>query len=98
MQIGIIGTGLIGASIGLRLHSHGEKGMSVIGYDVNRDNLNLALKINAIDSVAESIDVVVKNSKIVIIAAPILDVKDIFEAIIIPIDIASPWVNLLLYL
>ena len=54
MQIGIIGTGLIGASIGLRLHSHGEKGISIIGYDVNRDHLNLALKINAIDSVAES--------------------------------------------
>tara|TARA_Y100000748_G_scaffold303513_1_gene308860 strand:+ start:948 stop:1940 length:993 start_codon:yes stop_codon:yes gene_type:complete len=81
MQIGIIGTGLIGASIGLRLHSHGEKGISIIGYDVNRDHLNLALKINAIDSVAESIDVIVKNSKIVIIATPILDVKDIFEAI-----------------
>ncbi|MBI51894.1 MAG: prephenate dehydrogenase [Chloroflexi bacterium] len=81
MQIGIIGTGLIGASIGLRLHSHGEKGISVIGYDVNRENLNLAQKINAIDSIAESIDVVVKNAKIIIISAPILDVKAIFESI-----------------
>jgi prephenate dehydrogenase len=47
MQIGIIGTGLIGASIGMALKS---QGYVVHGCDANAEHIEIALRRNAIDS------------------------------------------------
>lgn len=49
MQIGIVGTGLIGASIGMSLKS---QGYSVWGLDTNSEHLNTAIRRNAIDRAA----------------------------------------------
>jgi prephenate dehydrogenase len=78
MKIGIIGTGLIGASIGLRLKSHGEEKIIVAGFDSNKDNLNLAFKIGAISKKMKSAKELILNSNLIIIATPILDIKNIF--------------------
>ena len=52
MKIGIIGTGLIGGSIALKLK---EKNFTdfVYGIDQNEENLNKALELNIIDEKAE---------------------------------------------
>jgi|TARA_B110000438_G_C15816494_1_gene652212 prephenate dehydrogenase len=81
MKIGIIGTGLIGASIGLRLKSHGDKKVSVLGYDINSDNINLSNKIQAIDSKVKSLKELLIESNLIIIAIPILEIKSLFEQI-----------------
>ena len=50
MQIGIVGTGLIGASIGMCLKSFGYE---VVGADTNSDHLATAIRRNAIDRAGE---------------------------------------------
>ena len=54
MQIGIVGTGLIGASIGMSLKS---QGFEVFGCDSNPEHLEIALRRNAIDFVASLAEV-----------------------------------------
>lgn len=46
MQIGIVGTGLIGASVGMCLKSQGYE---VIGLDTNSEHLSTAIRRNAVD-------------------------------------------------
>ncbi|MDG1990637.1 MAG: prephenate dehydrogenase [Dehalococcoidia bacterium] len=81
MKIGIIGTGLIGASIGLRLKSHGDKNVSVLGYDIDQGNINLSEKIKAIDSKVKSLKELLIASDLIVIAIPILEIKSLFEQI-----------------
>ncbi len=50
MQIGIVGTGLIGASIGLCLKAQGYE---VVGCDTNKDHLATAIRRTAIDRGAD---------------------------------------------
>ena len=47
MQIGIIGTGLIGGSIGMSLKSSGYR---VVGCDANPEHIEIALRRNSIDA------------------------------------------------
>ena len=46
MTIGIVGTGLIGASVGMGLKAKGHR---VIGYDLSTENTDIALRRYAID-------------------------------------------------
>jgi prephenate dehydrogenase len=81
MRIAIIGLGLIGGSIGLALKQASWRGAEIIGYARRRETGSLALKSGAVDKVASSLRNVVKGADIVIIAAPVLTIKDIFEQI-----------------
>ncbi len=81
MRIAIIGLGLIGGSIGLALKQASWRGAEIIGYARRRETGSLALKSGAVDKVASSLRNVVKGADIVIIAAPVLAIKDIFEQI-----------------
>lgn len=69
MKISIIGTGLIGGSMALKLK---DKKITdfVFGIDQNEENLNKALEINIIDEKAE-LEYGVKNSDLIIIAIPV---------------------------
>ncbi|RRQ45168.1 prephenate dehydrogenase [Chryseobacterium sp. SC28] len=69
MKISIIGTGLIGGSMALKLK---DKKMTdfVFGIDQNEENLNKALEINIIDEKAK-LEYGVKNSDLIIIAIPV---------------------------
>ncbi len=81
MRIAIIGLGLIGGSIGLALKQASWRGAEIIGYARRRETGSLALKSGAVDKVESNLRNVVKGADIVIIAAPVLTIKDIFEQI-----------------
>ena len=78
MRIAIIGLGLIGGSIGLALKQANWRGAEVIGYVRRQEIGSLALKLGAVDKVESNLRDVVRGSDVVIIATPVLTIKDIF--------------------
>ena len=72
-QIAILGTGLIGTSIGLALKANDRVvGLEIIGYDRDKQNLRRAKKIGAVDRTEKNIGKAVRDASVVILAAPIL--------------------------
>lgn len=65
-RVGILGTGLIGASIGMRAR---ERGMRVVGADARAQNAQLALRRGALDLVGARADVLACD--VVVLAGPI---------------------------
>lgn len=78
-RILIIGTGLIGASVGRVLRSHGFSG-EIIGWDQSRRELNTALENGSIDRAAnETADdaiAVARETDVVLLAVPVLAILD----------------------
>jgi prephenate dehydrogenase len=66
--VAVIGTGLIGASVGLAAR---KRGFSVIGWDVHPSALRRAKTRGAVDRVARSLRAAVESAHIVILAAPL---------------------------
>src|SRR4030042_1433795 len=81
MRISIIGLGLIGGSIGFALKQASWRGAEIIGYARRRETSSLALKLGAVDKIELDLRNAVKDADIVIIAAPVLTIKDIFKQI-----------------
>ena len=81
MRIAIIGLGLIGGSIGLSLKQANWRGAEVIGYVRRQEMGSLALKLGAVDKVESNLRDVVRGAEIVIIATPVMTIKDIFVQI-----------------
>ena len=79
--IAIIGTGLIGGSIGLGLK---ERGLAtkIIGVGHRKASLNKALKIKAIDEGTTSIEKAVKNADMIILATSVSLIPDHAKKII----------------
>lgn len=81
-RVAILGTGLIGTSIGLRLHSHGRtKDLTVVGWDRNRDNAREARDLGAIGETAESVEEAVHGAWLVVLSAPVLALRTLLEEI-----------------
>ena len=78
-KVAIIGTGLIGASLGLAMKRGGLKNLEIVGMDLERANANNARKKGAVDKVVKSLPEVVKGASMVIIATPVQTIKDVFE-------------------
>jgi prephenate dehydrogenase len=76
-RIAIVGTGLIGASIGLALKASGFRG-EIVGFDVNAVEAAKALEIGAIDRVFESRDAVLARdaADVYVLAVPVLVILD----------------------
>ena len=72
-SVTIIGTGLIGASIGLALKQAGYTG-ALHGLDARAEQLDAAINLGAISSAAD-LDLAVR-SDVVVLAVPVLAVKD----------------------
>lgn len=65
-SVGILGTGLIGASIGMRAR---ERGMRVVGSDAREQHAQLALRRGALDAVGARADVLACD--VVVLASPL---------------------------
>ncbi|HTE87235.1 MAG TPA: prephenate dehydrogenase/arogenate dehydrogenase family protein [Dehalococcoidia bacterium] len=80
-RVTIIGTGLIGGSIGLGLKASQLPGVEVVGYDDSSSALATARKQGAIDISARSIGDAVDGARMVIIATPALAARSILQDI-----------------
>jgi prephenate dehydrogenase len=80
-KIAIIGLGLIGGSIGLALKRADLKDVKIVGTARTRDTLRAAKRLGAIDEDAATPAEAAKDARLVIIAAPILATKPIFDEI-----------------
>lgn len=82
MQVAIIGLGLIGGSIGIALKQKAVPGWEVVGYARRQEIAAAALSLGAIDRVETNIKDAVEAAELVIIATPVLTIKDIFSQIV----------------
>jgi prephenate dehydrogenase len=81
VRLAIIGLGLIGGSLGLALKQANWRQAEVVGYVRRHEVGSLALELGAVDKVESNLRETVKGAKIVIIATPILTIRDILSQI-----------------
>jgi prephenate dehydrogenase len=80
-KIAIIGLGLIGGSIGLALKTLRKPKVEIVGFDLRPSQAKRASKMGAIDRAAKDLRSAVENAGLVILAVPILAIRDNLEAI-----------------
>lgn len=76
-QITILGTGLIGTSIGLGLRARPGRKYEVVGSDREYQNARTAKRLGALDHDTGSVREAVSNASLVIIAAPVQAARDL---------------------
>ena len=74
-RISILGTGLIGASVGLALRSHGFTG-SITGWDPNPQQLHTALSLGAITVIADDPLTAAADSNLILLAGPVFTILE----------------------
>lgn len=81
MKVLIIGTGLIGASIGLALKSVDNFSGEVLGWDASASELETALRMGAIDRALDTREAVQQPdlADVVVLATPVLPILDWME-------------------
>jgi len=79
--VAIIGLGLIGGSIGLALRRGKKSSWEVVGYSRRQETATNALSLGAIERGETNLKDAVKQADLVIIATPVLAVKEIFSQI-----------------
>jgi prephenate dehydrogenase len=77
-RIAILGTGLLGTSVGLALRAAGFRG-SIVGWNRSPEQAQLALSMGAIDSIAADPLQAVQESQVVLLAVPIYATLDFME-------------------
>jgi prephenate dehydrogenase len=77
-RITILGTGLLGTSVGLALRAAGYKG-SIVGWNRGAEQGQVALKMGAIDSVAADAMEAARASQVTLLAVPINATLDFME-------------------
>ena len=81
MLVTIIGLGLIGGSIGLALRQGNKPGWEIVGYSRSQETAANALTSGAIERSEANLENAVKQASLVIIATPVLTVREIFSQI-----------------
>ena len=74
-RIAIFGTGLIGASVGLALRSHGYSG-SIIGWDPDASELAAAQSTGAIESAAQDPIHAARASQLILLSGPVFTILE----------------------
>ena len=74
-RISILGTGLLGASAGLGLKAAGFTG-SIVGWSRTKEQVHVALRMGAIDAVAEDPIAAARESELVLLSMPIFATLD----------------------
>ena len=77
-RIAILGTGLLGTSVGLALRAAGFKG-SIVGWNRGAEGAQLALAAGAIDSIVADPLEAARASQVVLLAVPIYATLDFME-------------------
>ena len=77
-RIAILGTGLIGASVGLALRSHGFHG-TIFGWDPNPSQSAAALSIGAVTVTAEEPFTAAEQSDVILLAGPVFTILEWLE-------------------
>ena len=77
-RIAILGTGLLGTSLGLALRAAGFKG-SIVGWNRSADGGREALAVGAIDLVASDAIALARESEVVVLCVPIYSTLDYME-------------------
>ena len=80
-RISILGTGLLGTSVGLALKRNGYKG-SIVGWNRSAEQGQLALKLGAVDSLAVDGVEAAQASQVTVIAVPIFATLDWMEKLV----------------
>lgn len=80
-RIGIIGTGLIGTSIGLGLAARKDREYEIVGVDRDRSAAREARKMGALDREVGSLEEVAENTGLVILAVPVQGARKILQDI-----------------
>ncbi len=78
-RIAIIGTGLIGTSIGLGLMSRKDRTYEVVGVDRDRGNSREAKKRGGLDREVNSIEEAVEGAGLVVLAVPVQGARRVLE-------------------
>jgi prephenate dehydrogenase len=81
VRIAIVGLGLIGGSIGLALKQAKWRRAEIIGYSRRRETASLAIKSGAVDRTELDCRKAVNGADIIIVATPVLAIRDIFKQI-----------------
>lgn len=81
VRVTIVGLGLIGGSIGLALRQGKRSRWKVVGYSRRQETAANALRLGAIERGETNLKDAVKQAHLVIIATPVLAVKEIFSQI-----------------
>jgi prephenate dehydrogenase len=80
-RITIVGTGLIGGSLGMAVRAARLPGLEVIGHDALRGNANQAEKTGAIDRAEHNLPRAVSGASMVVIAVPVLAVREVMQQV-----------------
>jgi prephenate dehydrogenase len=80
VQITIVGTGCIGASIGLALRQAAEP-LAVVGHDKDSRNAGAARKLKAVDRTDWNLVNACENADLIVLALPLGAIEDTFRAI-----------------
>lgn len=87
MRVAVIGTGLIGGSIGL---AAGAQGHDVLGYDADDRHADRAKELGAVAEVAGSVEEAARGADLVFVAVPVGQVAD---AVIAALDAGAALVT-----
>jgi prephenate dehydrogenase len=87
MHVALIGTGLIGGSVGMALRAQGH---TVVGFDSDTDAVVAASEVGAVDTVAASMADAVANAEVVVVAVP---VSSAAQMIVAALDLGAPVVT-----
>jgi prephenate dehydrogenase len=80
-RIAIVGLGLIGGSMGLALRRAGQEGLELVGYARRPETAERARRLGAIDRVESSLAAAVDGADLVMLAVPIMSIKEILSQI-----------------
>jgi prephenate dehydrogenase len=79
-RVFVIGLGLIGGSLALCIKKeHGDT--TIIGFDINSEQVRLAKMLGVIDEIAENIHDGAKDADLIIIAAPVTETESIIHTL-----------------
>ncbi len=77
MRVAVIGTGLVGGSIGFALAALGH---DVVGFDADADRVARAKELGAVGAVASSVAEAARDADLVFVAVPVSAIPDIVVA------------------